>query len=264
MVPSGLGTALKPGHEPIILARKPFPGTVAANVQEHGTGALNIDATRIETTDNLNGGRYSEHGGGEKDGGTYGSGINLRTPGAYAQPAGRWPANVVLDPDTAKALDQQSGITKDGVATNRNRGDERPGFVAGAPRKVGAKVDVGYGGQGGASRFFKVVEPDPPFMYAAKAPKRERPSCVAEDGTVVSHPTVKPVSIMVWLIRLICPSQGTVLDPFAGTGTTGEAAASEGRDAILIESHAPYLPLIHQRLARAVPDATLFTTGGTP
>ena len=82
--------------------------------------------------------------------------------------------------------------------------------------------------------------------YAGRAPVKERP--VAADGT--KHPTVKPLSVMRWLVRLVTPHGGTVLDMFTGSGTTLEAAVLEGRDAIGFESHAPFIPLIEQRLAR--------------
>lgn len=237
----GWGTATKPAHEPVILARKPLSEkTVAANTLTWGTGGLNIDKTRIGT-----------------------------------QPAGRWPANVVLDPDTAKVLDQQSGTSKS-VQVNTRRGgilrfhgfhnleDLTAAAEAGGkcPDGRDAKETLarywaeertwrGYTDEGGASRFFKVVEPDPPFMYAAKAPKRERPRYEDEQGNVIQHPTCKPLSIMKWLSVLVCPPGGTILDPFAGSGTTVEAAMLEGFNVIGIEREAEYLPLIQQRIDRA-------------
>ena len=157
----GFGTALKPAFEPIVMGRKPFPGTVAANVLTHGTGALNVDACRIGT-----------------------------------EAAGRWPANVILDEFTAAIVDEQSE---------------------------------------GASRF----------MYTAKANQAERPTA---DGT--AHPTVKPISLMQWLIRLVTPPDGIVLEPFAGSGTTVEAAIKETVRCVAIERDATYLPLIRARIDR--------------
>lgn len=93
---------------------------------------------------------------------------------------------------------------------------------------------------GGAARFF------PTFRYQAKAPAKERPKV---DG--VAHPTVKPLALMRWLVRLVTPPGGLVLDPFAGSGTTGEAALAEGFNVVLVESHAPYIPLIRRRLTPA-------------
>jgi site-specific DNA-methyltransferase (adenine-specific) len=217
---SGWGTALKPAHEPIVVARKPLVGTVAANVLEHGTGALNIDACRIGTEAvkvNTYGGR-----------GPFGdSQVGL----AYdsKQVAGRWPANVALDEDQAAELDRQSGTSK---------GTARVGFPGGKTfggSEMKAEVGVWYGDSGGASRFF----------YVAKAPARERPKV---DGT--AHPTVKPLTLMRWLCRLVTPPDGVILEPFAGSGTTVEAALLEGFRVVAIEREADYLPLIQARLDR--------------
>lgn len=229
----GWGTALKPAHEPIILARKPFHGTVAANVQKHGTGALNIDATRIPANGELS----DQVAGGERvmTNEVYGKGLGVSS-GRSADLDGRWPANVILDEDQAAALDEQSGTSRS-VGGSRGAGGQH-----GTYSPYGAQPDVkpGYGDEGGASRFF----------YVAKAGKKERPSYVDEDGKTVAHPTVKPVALMRWLVRLITPPGGTVLEPFAGTGTTGEAAALEGFACIMIERHEPYLPLIRARMDR--------------
>ncbi|AEJ93638.1 DNA methyltransferase [Mycobacterium phage Doom] len=165
----GWGTALKPAFEPIVVARKPLAGTVAANVLAHGTGALNIDACRV--------------------------GDDVLQ--------GRWPTNVVLDDAQAAEL--------------------------GEPRK-----------------FFPV------FKYQAKAPTKERPSYVKEDGTKVAHPTVKPVALMRWIAKLSTPPGGVVLDPFAGSGATAEACILEGFKCIAIEKEPDYIPLIEQRRVRAV------------
>ena len=187
----GWGTALKPAHEPIVVARKPLVGTVAANVLEHGTGALNVDGCRIQ-------------GGPSKGGAVSGHKGTRNAVGGYAHDAvgidrqlsaGRWPANVVLDEDQAAELNRQAE----------------------------------------ASRFF----------YVAKAPAKERPKV---DGT--AHPTVKPLTLMRWLCRLVTPPDGVILEPFAGSGTTVEAALLEGFRVIGIEREADYLPLIQARLDR--------------
>lgn len=251
----GWGTALKPSWEPILLYRKPLAEkTVAANVQEHGTGAINIDATRIGA-----GADYHDlnvpHPAGV--GGIYDASDSGRSGEKFKPAQGRFPANVVLDEHAAHALDQQTSHLHatgngaesiDRVNENPNRSDDATDFRRG-------KL-VNYGDQGGASRFFKVVEPDPPFMYCAKAPKKERPSYTDENGDTVQHSTVKPLSLMKWLSRLLCPPGGVILDPFAGTGTTGEAATLEGFHSVLIEEWAPYIPLIQQRLERATPAQT--------
>ena len=222
---SGWGTALKPAFEPIVVARKPLTGTVAANVLEHGTGALNIDGCRIE-------GDMSTGTWGAKQttslgyhGGTEGSGYRTE------KPSGRWPANVVLDEDQASVLDAQSGTTK---ATPRRRNAPKGAGTYGA--FTGADEDrQGPADPGGASRFF----------YVAKAPKKERPVVGG-----VTHPTVKPLTLMRWLVRLVTPPGGIVLDPFAGSGTTLEAAVLEGFAAVGIEREADYLQLIEARMRR--------------
>ena len=228
--------ASRSAFEPIVLARKPLAEkTVARNVLAHGTGAINIDATRIPTEDNLNGGGYS--GGTPK---TMFQGLGRLQPNEYVQPSGRWPANVLLDQHAAAWVDEQSGVTKSSVrpATGGPIFKSSQSFKGG-----GEQVDIGDRGhadQGGASRFF----------YTAKAPKRERPSYTTEDGQTVQHSTVKPLAIMRWLLRLVTPPGGTVLDPFAGSGTTIEAALIEGFNPIGIEMEADYLPLIQQRIDR--------------
>ena len=241
----GWGTALKPAAEDWWLARKPLTGTVAANVLQHGTGALNIDACRVETTDDLNGGAYS----GEKrrrdeytstdtaEGAVPMSRLN-RGIGQYTAPAGRWPTNVVLDDSQAAELDEQSGVSRDGVAVKRN-GVTSNGVTGWGTAEPGTPDAGGYGGEGGASRFF------PTFRYEAKAPTSERPRV---NGT--AHPTVKPLDLMRWLVRLVTPPGGTVLEPFAGSGTTVEACIVEGFHCIAIEREADYLPLIMQRINR--------------
>ena len=227
----GWGTALKPAFEPIVLARKPLAEkTVARNVLTHGTGAINVDACRIETDDDI-AKKYPNGPGGT----TFGGGAMALT-GQWRQPSGRWPANVLLDQHAAAWVDEQSGPQKDGVAVNRNRDPEanKSAAIYGT-YKNGDRPDITYGGGGGASRFF----------YSAKAPRSERPNV---DG--VQHPTVKPLAIMRWLIRLVTPPGGTVLDPFAGSGTTIEAALIEGFDPVGIEMETDYLPLIQHRIDR--------------
>lgn len=231
----GWGTALKPAFEPVVVARKPLVGTVAANVLTHGTGALNIDGCRVgrEEGDRTEYGRerHLPHANTTASLGTF----NEVTP-YEPHTAGRWPANVVLDESQADALDQQSGTTRspDGVGRHpsRQRTTMSGGILGAQPE--GSK---GFGDSGGASRFF----------YVAKAPKRERPR--TEDGQ--AHPTVKPLTLMCWLVRLVTPPGGTVLDPFAGSGTTVEACILEGFDCIAIEREAEYLPLIEARIARS-------------
>ena len=262
----GWGTALKPAFEPIVLARKPLAEkTVARNVLAHGTGAINVDACRIAGEADRPMPRAPQGGILRLDGchteaelralaeagGKTPSGRDARatlaraiadreryeSSGEKVTNAGRWPANVLLDQHAAAWVDEQSGPQKDGVAVKRNGGGRRigSGLIYSNYTDGKSAPDIGYGGSGGASRFF----------YSAKAPKSERANV---DG--VQHPTVKPLAIMRWLIRLVTPPGGTVLDPFAGSGTTIEAALIEGFDPVGIEMEADYLPLIQHRIDR--------------
>ncbi|SIC96811.1 DNA-methyltransferase [Mycobacteroides abscessus] len=229
----GWGTALKPSFEPIVVARKPLSGTVAQNVLEHGTGALNIDACRVTTGDALVRPSVQRH-----DNEVLGKGLGA---GAQVEPAGRWPTNVVLDEHQAEALDRQTGVLHSG--TMRAGTDRQPragGTIYGADARNFVPADT-YGDSGGASRFFPV------FRYEAKAPTSERPNA---DG--VQHPTVKPLDLMRWLVRLVTPVGAVVLEPFAGSGTTAEACVLEDRQCIAIEREADYLPLIVSRLQKPV------------
>lgn len=232
----GWGTALKPAWEPIILARKPLAGTVAGNVLTHGTGALNIDACRVGTELRTNTSAGNKPGGASLN--MSANGMPEGVPPRVA--AGRFPANVLMDEEAGAALDEQTGIQKDGTAVNRNKDadTERPHTVYGGGWMNGTRPDITYGSGGGASRFF----------YSAKADNAERP---VVDG--VAHPTVKPLALMEWLIQLVTPPGGTVLEPFSGSGTTLEAAQYTGHRAIGIEKGDEYLPLIVHRLERTDP-----------
>jgi len=261
---AGWGTALKPAWEPIIVARKPLIGTVAENVLKHGTGAMNIDGCRIETQDNLNGGAYS---GGAKDldsATSYATGVNA---GTFKQPAGRWPANLVHDgsPEVLAGFPE----SQDGVAV-RHRGVSG-GRIMCRPKPPGTP-DAGYGGSGSAARFF----------YCAKASRSEREAgmegyrvvpageraggraegsagLVMADGKANPyagtntpnrnpHPTVKPISLMRWLVRLVTPPGGLVLDPFAGSGSTLCAAVLEGFNPLGFDMEAEYVAIANARI----------------
>lgn len=242
----GWGTALKPAIEPIILARKPLVGTVAANVLAHGVGGLNIDACRVGTS-----GGGTHCGNRNADGKCLGHGDARKSqenPTFHAdepsEPAGRFPANVLLDEHAAAEMDKQSGVSTS-QGGNGTRGALRSDgaiYGAGDTERVAVKA---FGDTGGASRFFPV------FKYQAKAPKRERPVIEREDGTKIQHPTVKPVALMEWLVTLITPPNGTVLDPFAGSGSTLEAARNKGFNSIGIERETDYIRLIEARLGGA-------------
>lgn len=220
----GWGTALKPAFEPIVVGRKPLAGTVAANVLTHGTGALNIDATRVATDENL--GRPAALIFNELHG--YATVEELREAAKTDEvcPDGRARARATLE------------------RLERNPVESRP---ASAGHELGrwptnVVFDESQAAElGSYGRYF------PTFRYEAKAPTSERPRV---DG--VAHPTVKPLDLMRWLVRLITPPGGTVLEPFAGSGTTAEACVIEGFQCVAIEREADYLPLITSRLTRPI------------
>lgn len=222
---SGWGTALKPAFEPVVVARKPLIGTVAQNVLEHGTGAINVDGCRIAHGDDVNMAamqRQKQSNGSVK---FASDGLIGKEIPTY-KPEGRWPANVTLDEDAAAMLDEQSGTSTSGAAGRKGSS----GFAGG----YDGQYDVPYGDTGGASRFF----------YTAKASKKDRNT----NGANNTHPTVKPTTLMRWLIRLVTPPGGIILDPFGGSGSTGVASRAEGVRCILIEREAEYLDIIRQRL----------------
>lgn len=240
----GLGTALKPGHEPIALARKPFDGTVEDCVRIWGTGALNIEACRIETA-------------GEDD----------RDPrDGLGADVGRWPANVLLDEQAASQLDEQAGERISGSNPTR-RGSDKFRKIFGKFKGEAVCTPARGAERGGASRFFFVAKPsrserdfgcdDLPMMTPGECTEREEGSAGItpyagagrSGGGRNFHPTVKPVALMRWLIRLITPKGGIVLDPFLGSGTTGMASALEGCQFIGIDREEKYLTLSDARIS---------------
>ena len=218
----GWGTALKPAVEPIVLARKPLIGTVAENVLTHGTGALNIDASRIGT-EQVESGRAGRSGA---------SSFNASIGGAMPANTGRWPANILLDEKAAALLDEQSGVSKSGTG-------EPSGSGGIWNPSTGKPAGPQHGDSGGASRFF----------YVAKAGRAERNKGLERN----IHPTVKPIDLMRYLIRLVTPKGGTVLDPFLGSGTTAVAAIEEGVNWIGCEREPEYVAIIEARIAAAQP-----------
>lgn len=289
---AGWGTALKPSCEEWILCRKPLSeASVAKNVLVHGTGALNIDASRIpgivpQVTQGISR-RVSE--------GTaiYGNGYDLRKEPTLSQPhaQGRWPAQLLLshtllctddecdDGCPVKIMDAQSGMRKSGMMKAGTRRANTAGWSGPMPEQT---LHDTYGDKGCASRYFAQFRPGddyPPFIYAAKASRRERNAgCDAlperpgikqfnegmegkerSNGTVIkeaplyqnNHPTVKSQALMRYLVRLITPPGGVVLDFFAGSGSTGVAAIAEGFHYILIEQSAEYIEIIQARIAHA-------------
>lgn len=213
----GWGTALKPAVEPICLARKPLSeGTVAANVLKHGTGAINVDGCRVES-----GERRSATGGMAGKSNPILGKFNGPKAEEITTEIGRWPANLIHDGSEeviAAFPESESNIGKPRAAASGNGW----GMTA-----TGAEYDD----SGSAARFF----------YTAKAD--------SDDRIGSKHPTVKPVDLMQWLVRLVTPKGGLVLDPFAGTGTTAEACFREGMRCILIEREMAYRADIRRRMA---------------
>jgi DNA modification methylase len=257
----GWGTALKPAFEPVVVARKPFKGTVAGNVLEWGVGGLNIDGSRIglETIP-----QYQRTVIGGKALGGKGVGIPQKTNGITTFTTGRWPANIILDPYTAELLDEQSGDRPGGTFPAKRGQSVNTSFASGQ-ETVGGQRSMG--DSGGASRFFYVAKASKrdrnegleelPVASAAEMVDREegsagmnspRAGAGRTSGSANIHPTVKPTSLMEYLIKLVTPEGGTVLDPFTGSGSTGKAALLNGFQFIGIELTEEYLPIIEGRL----------------
>jgi DNA modification methylase len=237
----GWGTALKPTVEPIVMARKPLIGTVAENVLTYGTGGLNIDASRIETTQADLEATEKKNGSFKKSAKTnkvFGQGLGI-TNEVSAQ--GRWPANVILDQYSAELLDEQSGQVKGGTWNNT----EGARHFNNDGNPTGYETKAQDNSVGGASRFF----------YVARASKRDRNEGLEQSNT---HPTVKPTDLMRYLIKLVTPPNGIVLDPFTGSGSTGKAAILDGFRFIGIEMTEDYIPIIEGRLKHAEAERGLF------
>jgi site-specific DNA-methyltransferase (adenine-specific) len=227
-VRDGWGGSLKPALEPITVARKPLAGTVAANVLEHGTGALNVDGCRVGTTvetwpasrarpaEGHPNALYTHRLAGQSE---------TQTVSTGDAPSGRWPANLIHDgsdevvglfPETTSGAFNQS---------QRKAQNQKYGQFNGYsdPKQYDSET-------GNAARFF----------YTSKATKAERQGC--------SHPTVKPLDLMAYLCRLVTPPGGIVLDPFMGSGTTIKAAIGEGFNAIGIERDPAYYAMAQHRM----------------
>ena len=256
----GWGTALKPAHEPIVMARKPLSEkTIVKNVLEWGTGGINIDESRVETTDKL-----------RKLDGTFtfnaGQGADMKgKKNAFVEPGlGRFPANIIFDEEAGKILDEQSGVSK-------SLGGKGKISLDSSVNLGGGNNYFNYGDTGGASRFF----------YCPKASKKDRnEGCeeleekktsmfVDKNGvkglgratlpgnehqpkevqpTKNFHPTVKPTDLMAYLVRMVTPKGGTVLDPFMGSGSTGKASVREGFNFVGIEREDEYMEIAKTRI----------------
>ena len=278
---AGWGTALKPAHEPICMARKPFSGTVASNVAEHGTGALNIDACRVDPTgERLGGG--DESGKVSKPEGwvrpwmhdtehvaAHGKKVTANVD--KASRLGRWPANLIHDgsdavlamfpdapgqlaaastSDTQRAGQNCYGRMKRGRATEASAGSENGGIVGFQMKPGDRRLDTG-----SAARFFYcaktsrtdrhegMVNPGPQFKMGTTLRKVETTETKGNN-----HPTVKPTDLMAYLLRLVTPPGGVALDPFMGSGSTGKAAMREGFDFIGCEIDEQYAAIARARI----------------
>ncbi len=227
----GWGTCLKPAWEPIIVARKPLDGTVAHNVMTHGVGALNIDACRIGTD------TITTHNTPGVDKFAHKYGGNLVPKGGDTQHTGRFPANLVHDgSEEVLELFPESKCGKAGTIRHTKDGARA---VYGDFSPDEQITTIAHGGDGSAARFF----------YCAKASKRDR-------GEGNDHPTVKPTALMEWLVKLVTPEGGLVLDPFMGSGSTLVAAKRLGLDAVGIDMEPKYCEIAKRRLeAEDEPDA---------
>lgn len=216
---------LKPAFEPIILARKPLVGTVAANFLAHGCGGLNIDGCRVGTAEST--ARVQRGTSKAWQGGAF-SGEH-----ATGSDVGRWPANVLHDgsDEVLEAFASFGDKSSPWIGNPNGVGKKGGAMFGGGVQSIADKPE--YADSGTASRFF----------YCAKAGRDDRAGS--------KHPTVKPVALMRWLCRLVTPPGGHLLDLFAGSGTTGEAARLEGFDVTLIEQDATYIADINRRLGRS-------------
>jgi site-specific DNA-methyltransferase (adenine-specific) len=232
---SGWHTSLKPAWEPIIIARKPCEGTVVQNTLKHGTGGLNIDACRLPIDPEIDDPRL----GGK---GTWETGAMAKTVyGDFAgetvgsSELGRFPSNVITDgSEIIEDIFSGFGEKTSGVPGKRRKPHETHSMSG--RLSILDRTETGYGDAGSASRFF----------YQAKATAADR------DGS--KHVSVKPIALMRYLCKLVTPKGGIVLDPFAGSGTTGQAAIDEGFKAILIEREAEYCADIRARLVLFLED----------
>jgi site-specific DNA-methyltransferase (adenine-specific) len=231
---AGQNSSLKPAHEPICLARAPLSeSAIYRNVLEHGTGGLNIDETRIEhasetdlaESEAKNPGRDSDE---KVDSGVYFE----RTGQQSVDSSGRYPANVVLDTEAARLLDEQSGDLDAGKFPTEYSAATNEIYGSYSNQSRDERIETG---TGGASRFY----------YTSKASTTER----THNGTVENnHPTVKPIDLCQWLVRLVSKESWTVLDPFCGSGTTPLACELEGREWIAIDADSDTLDLARERM----------------
>lgn len=221
----GWGTALKPAHEPIVVARKPLDGTVASNILKWGTGGINIDGCRIGT----DGGRA--HHTKKQD--NTGVGWHPESTGEITEHGGRFPSNLIHD--GSEEVEKIFPYTESGTILPHHKAKESENnCMSGKNYARTGKTSIG--DSGSASRFF----------YCAKASKTERGYGLRSKDN--NHPTVKPLELMRYLIRLVTPVNGICLDPFMGSGTTGMACKLEGFSFIGIEKEKEYCDIARGRI----------------
>lgn len=237
----GWNTGLKPAFEPICMAQKPIDGTYVDNILKWGVGALNIDGCRIPTVERDDFGRSATRSDGIRSmsrGTSFGDGLKENTQ--ETNPQGRYPSNLIHDgsPEVVECFPETSSGT---LSEHHNRsGGGLNGEDTFAMRDRTGEVAPTYGDSGSASRFF----------YCAKATKKDR-----NEGIENTHPTVKPTDLMQYLIRLVTPKDGIVLDPFNGSGSTGKACMYEGMRYVGIDINQEYLDISKSRIEYAIENA---------
>ena len=251
----GWGTALKPAHEPIVMARKPLEGTVVDNVLEHGVGGINIDECRVgkEILEEQIAGRSNKIGTFERK--------DMITP----KREGRYPANVMHD-----GSDVVNDIFPNSKGSSGN-GNAKVGETSKGAIPLRRGEAPLYNDEGSASRYFYcpktaksernqgLVEfDDKQYSHDGRKKSIENPYQRNKSISKNSHPTVKPVELMKYLCRLVTPKGGTVLDPFMGSGSTGMAAKDEGFDFIGIEREKEYFEISEQRIKTTAPLSEFF------
>ena len=212
----GWKTGLKPATEFVVMARKPYSGATVDAVLEHGTGALNIEACRVGT--DVDTSRPAGDMGNTQD--KYGHYEGNQTNGSDTE--GRYPSNVVFDEMEAERLDRKNEHTVSDPSPRQNSEEAHNDSTKYGDASEGGWTTTGHSDSGGPSRYF----------YTSKASKSERTENGSIDNT---HPTVKPVDLMGWLVTLVTKEEQIVLDPFCGSGTTGKACKAKNREFIGIE-----------------------------
>ena len=234
-----IGTQLKPAYEPIIVARKPFNGSCVDNVLKYGVGGINIDECRVSHNEPIKTTNRKQ-----KDGDVFNTDScgfdNTKNHLASADSRGRFPSNIILTYDETDEDEVCGEFPNTKSQKPRNISNEYTSKIYGKYRE--RQENYIYNDSGSASRYF----------YCAKASKRDRDDGINTGRNI--HTTVKPVSLMQYLVRLVSPKGSTILDPFMGSGSTGKAVAYENNDRnanysfIGIELQPEYFEIAKQRI----------------